>query len=508
MGGRVVAPAEGCERNGSRMIQRSGNPPIRKPLSGSKTRSQSPLPVERLKEPIRLNQDAKTDASRFEKFYVIAVLFFSTGAFAAFWSDPSAVVAPKENATDRVIWIVLHSSLILLLLLRAKRILRLLARQRFVALFLLWVLASATWSDAPYITVKRALALVLSTLFGVYVAERFTLKQQMKYLLLVLAAVALLSLAAGLFFPRIAIMDGADLAGCWRGILVHKNSLGRLMVLLAVLSYLTEGPKPIRYCAIVLAIILLGLAGSGTSIVALFLLGAFLPLANLLRLPGRKLLQIGITLSVLFVALGTWVVSNAGTIFYFILDKLGKNATLSGRGPLWVLSLQYVSRRPWLGFGYSAFWLGSDGQYSSQIWKLLRWEVPHSHNGFIDLCLNVGLIGLGIFLLLYSAALWKSVSAFRERRSSECLWIVMFLVSTILANLTESGLVGSDNLFWFTFISLTYSLEYVGNCAHTSTYRDLRKLRLHADHPQYSAAHISPYSWPEQTAQSGATGIS
>ena len=62
--------------------------------------------------------------------------------------------------------------------------------QWWLVALLAWVFVSALWSDAPEITVRRAVALFATTIFGVYVAERFTLKQQMSMLIVALSAVA------------------------------------------------------------------------------------------------------------------------------------------------------------------------------------------------------------------------------------------------------------------------------------------------------------------------------
>jgi hypothetical protein len=92
--------------------------------------------------------------------------------------------------------------------------------------FLIWVLvgialASAIWTVAPDITLRRSLLLLGTTLFGIYLAMRYSLREQLQLLSWALGLVILLSIV---FAIGIAILrfDGHSrgrrsrrcLAGC------------------------------------------------------------------------------------------------------------------------------------------------------------------------------------------------------------------------------------------------------------------------------------------------------
>jgi exopolysaccharide production protein ExoQ len=409
-------------------------------------------------ESVNVARDVQADVpTRFETNFVTAVLFFGTGAFTAFSIDPSGLIASQEDLFSRSIWIGIYAVLFCLVAKRANAIWRLFLQQKLLIALLVWVFASVLWSDAPAITIRRATALLATTILGVYVAERFTLRQQMKMLLVTLSCIALLSLVAGLLFPKLAIMTGIDTAGAWRGIVGHKNMLGRLMTIFIALNIISSEFRKWKFLALPISALLLILSQSGTAILCLGVLLICMPGFWLLR-QSRKVLMIGGSFfSVAMIVLITYGYFHAAEIGFAILERLGKTSTLSGRGPLWFLCLKYISQRPWLGYGYNAFWLGADGQYSSQIWKILHWEVPHAHNGFLELCLDVGVIGLALFLCVFVGALVQTIKAIKHARSQEAVWTILFLIFVFVGNISESGLLSGNNAFWIVFVSTIYS---------------------------------------------------
>ena len=74
-----------------------------------------------------------------------------------------------------------------------------------------------------------------------------------------------------------------------------------------------------------------------------------------------------------------------------LFELLGRNADISGRLPLWEVTLEYVKTRPWLGFGYEAFW----SPFSSQvefIETVIRYRPFYSHSGVLETLLNGGIV--------------------------------------------------------------------------------------------------------------------
>ena len=78
------------------------------------------------------------------------------------------------------------------------------------------------------------------------------------------------------------------------------------------------------------------------------------------------------------------------------LQSVGKDATLTGRTYLWSEGIKAGLTRPWLGYGYSAFW--APGQpLAERYWSEFDITSPtgfHFHNSFIQTFVDVGVFGL------------------------------------------------------------------------------------------------------------------
>jgi len=77
-------------------------------------------------------------------------------------------------------------------------------------------------------------------------------------------------------------------------------------------------------------------------------------------------------------------------------------ATASNRTPLWGDVTDFISERPFTGYGFHAFWTT---EHIDEISKHLGWVVPNAHNTYLDETLSAGIFGM----LLYAFLLWGSV---------------------------------------------------------------------------------------------------
>jgi len=139
---------------------------------------------------------------------------------------------------------------------------------------------------------------------------------------------------------------------------------------------------------------------------------------------------------------------------------LGRDATMSGRMEIWSAVLPKIMVHPWLGYGYSSFWLGMGGQASADLWSILGWPVPHSHNGFLDLTEELGIVGLCLFLTGLIVSFRRGLLWARTRTEMIALWPLAYISFMILFNLTESSILRQDNLFWVLYIATSVSIIY------------------------------------------------
>ena len=120
---------------------------------------------------------------------------------------------------------------------------------------------------------------------------------------------------------------------------------------------------------------------------------------------------------------------------------------------IWEVVLPQMMEHPWLGYGFSSFWLGLESAQSAYVWSVMKWNVPHSHNAFLDLVQEIGLVGLGVFLYGFIIAVRRSIAWLRWNSSYLALWPIAYLSFTFLSNLSEDSLLKQDNLFWLLYVS-------------------------------------------------------
>jgi O-antigen ligase len=163
-----------------------------------------------------------------------------------------------------------------------------------------------------------------------------------------------------------------------------------------------------------------------------------------------------------------------------ILGAFGRDMTLTGRTELWELSLEKIMEQPLLGYGYTGFWRRMAGD-SAEILLELGWEVPHSHNGLVDLTLDLGLVGLLLFLAGYFITGWRAVRWIRFNNNAVDIWPLAYLAFLFLANLTESSLLRQNSL-WVLYVAaaLTIAQRAVKQHPPDSDLR-LNPSNLHSD---------------------------
>ncbi|NJR68258.1 MAG: O-antigen ligase family protein [Synechococcales cyanobacterium CRU_2_2] len=141
--------------------------------------------------------------------------------------------------------------------------------------------------------------------------------------------------------------------------------------------------------------------------------------------------------------------------FGAIATFLNKDITLTGRTDIWKLVVDVIHKKPWLGYGYDAFWsqgLKGDAAY---VWRAFLWEAPHSHNGFLDIWVQLGFVGLALLLLGLYFHFFHSLIQLRYTTEPEYLWPVLLLVYCVFNNLTETTFLRSNDLLWVLYVATT-----------------------------------------------------
>lgn len=409
----------------------------------------------------------------FERLFVIVLLLCSMEVISAV-TYPSAtettpeIVTDESHTLDRAIEGSVYACGTLLVLLRWRRVLG--AVRTVWPLVALTALAplSILWSVQPSLTLRRSVILLLWVVFAIYIGERYTMDKLARVLAQTLCLMMVVVIVLSFVAPAYVI-DYSNHMGALKGLSVHKNLFGEYMALAVVLLLLVRFRHFdwLRYVFLVIAAALLVFSRSATSLFLCVLLVATMPVWRWARLKRKQRLLVCFVAVPIVLPAMYFIARNTG----LLLQILGRDPTLTGRTQIWAMVWPSLMKRPILGYGYDAFWTGLKGESANVVIRS-GWMVPHAHNGFLDLGLSLGAVGVAIFLYVWAYSLRRGIEFIRLERGPIGLWPVTFLYLFFLHNISESTLLTvltKDTLPFLLFATITTSLAVNRRRATTAT---------------------------------------
>lgn len=331
-----------------------------------------------------------------------------------------------------------------------------------LALLVLIAAASVFWTETPSNTVRKLLPLLATTSLAMMIAATMSLKSLLRNFAVFGVFMALASLIAVMLFTD---ARGAEpWPNTWRGVFNHKNSLGAvsavsLIVIAPVIATANGKQRRLFTLGAVLLAFMLFMSESRTSqmiaVISLLAFGIAVMYQRYMRLWAAA--YIGLLLLLVF---SVYVLFASGA-WDNLLGSLGRKPTLSGRIPIWELVWPHVTEKIWFGYGFDGFWDAN----SRAVIEIARDKsvgfLPHySHNGLIELLLDVGIFGLPLFLLHLTRSVRGSMvtSSLYSARLLGAGAMVLAL-AFVMFNTTESSILGSTSVNWMTFVAITTKLS-------------------------------------------------
>lgn len=392
-----------------------------------------------------------------ESTFHIAMLLLLTGALVPLWREMTVGKADPAEGDPIMQAVLLAGYLIglLLLLPYVRGIPGLILRTPLLWLLIGWAITSVGWSEAPEVTFRKAAAVLLTTLYALVLATRHSFPHWLRLLALTFGIALVCSLAVSVLIPEWGIVLESR-SEPWRGWYVTKNVLGRTAIL---------GVLVLLFCLVVT---------NSRVEKLLWTLGIASGLFLLFKSDSKaSLLMLGVTAAGAIFFWWTWQLRRIWPLYLYgvlllvgsvgvtllqnaevIAQALGRDLTLTGRIPLWETVMGYIVQRPWLGYGYAVFWIPSG--YGGEVSAMEGWEVPHAHNAYMDLWLDLGFLGfaLGFYILLRSFQVWHGI--FMQTGSPEALFWLVALVYLVVYNFAESALLRPNSLPW-VLLSVAYA---------------------------------------------------
>jgi O-antigen ligase len=232
-----------------------------------------------------------------------------------------------------------------------------------------------------------------------------------------------------------------------RGVFNHKNRLGAAMALALLAEwYIPEQGrwrKIVKALSLSLFAALLLYSNSMTSVVTVAL--TFLVLWAFGTIYRRYKLLVPILFPiVLFVGL---LLGAAGVSVGALTESVGRSSDLTGRTELWRSIATMIFDRPIWGFGFSGFWDGASSEVSV-VENNIGWSPSYSHNGYLEITLSLGLVGLFLFLWILHTGVRRALLQAENARSATDLWPLAFLVFFMIHNVAECTILWQNCLEW------------------------------------------------------------
>ena len=322
--------------------------------------------------------------------------------------------------------------------------------------------ASAWWSNYQVVSLAAFLTQILTTVIAVFFAIQFDWRQLLNVFANTIRLVLLLSLIielvasiTGPIKPAFANFEGdtPPAPAYWwvqgnlfssdriQGFVGNANLLAFVSVLglaIFLVEYLVSAKNQrLAIVSMVAAATFIALSKSASMLVALVIASIAAVIAMIAEGRNRSSRH-RIYRSSLWLALfGIFLV-----VVYWVelTDFLGKSPDASGRFYIWQTVWSLITERWVLGWGWISHWIPGVPPYEGLI---VIDQVPHyhAHNAFLDVWLQLGLVGLGVFVWLVASTFVRVWKIAVLHTNPLYLWPLFAFMVIATQALTESRLL-------------------------------------------------------------------
>jgi O-antigen ligase len=327
--------------------------------------------------------------------------------------------------------------------------------------FMSWLLLSVIWSQYQPQTLLAVSMQLGGTMFALFLANHFGWRQLLnviantvRFILVSSLLFELLAALVGPIEPLFPNYEGEPPAASYlwsqgnlfegeriQGIVGNANllafvaALGLFLFLIELI--VTAGRRWIPAASILLALGLFVLAKSAGMTVAIALI-TFAALVAILA-EGRTYTQRRVVYARALAALAA--AAAIGAIFYReVFDLLGRSPDASGRFYIWERVLNLISEKPMLGWGWTGYWIPGVEPWEGLV-VINSVPMYQAHNAYLDVWLQLGLIGLALFVLTLTQGFIRAWRVAVRHTSPLYLYPLFILLAVLGQSLTESRLL-------------------------------------------------------------------
>ncbi len=366
-----------------------------------------------------------------------------------------SAAAGGSNRFNQIFW-VLATGVMGFVVLRTGQLRATIAAAAPLLPFLMFAVASVLWSADSSATLRRTLLVAFALFcYAGLAASSHSLRDLWRVIYVIAWVMAIQALLA------LPLPTTWDYSGNFRGPHGDKNAMGihsalGMMIAIGAGSF----ARPIdrarnRWLLYGLLSVILIVSNSKTSMAMAFAV-TFLAFVNSVwnrsmssraRTAGLVLLFTPLSIAAFFLILN----------INYLMQALFSRFTFTGRTAIWAWVDTEVQQHFFLGSGYGAFWgIGAASPNLSSPFPFVR-HLNQAHNGYMDIQVQLGAIGMTVFVLSMVYVFFMLVSA-RLRNVPGMLMAWCLIYFALLHNFLESTLWRNFNHIWAMFMFAVISL--------------------------------------------------
>lgn len=386
------------------------------------------------------------------------------------WFGFSGESMEEGSPLDRYLLLGIFLLGLIILMRRKFNWIRIIKINPFLLLLIGFMLASIIWSDSTYVSFKRwtreFVAIIMGSILATEKEPYEAVQSIFRRAIYVLIPISYVLIHYYSQFGR----EYGRWSGLvmWVGASTQKNGLA-LLCLLSILFFVwtfiyrrKNHKTPAVWYQIYVEVLIFILAvwifmgpthtltNSATSTATLAIV-----IMVLLIIQRYKTLLDANTLTVIIgiiIIFGTAIPFNIELMPSNVSILLNRNETLTGRTEIWAYLVPYAMSNPIIGHGFGGFWTDEHREASSS----------NAHNGYLDIILDTGIIGLVLFAMFWIYCCRMSAKLISQDYGLGHLWVCV-LIAGVLHNITESSLTSFTNILGaanlFILLSVASNLE-------------------------------------------------
>jgi O-antigen ligase len=246
------------------------------------------------------------------------------------------------------------------------------------------------------------------------------------------------------------------------GIYTHKNALGSTVaigVLFCLYGILCSQRHMRLAGALLLPACLFMLAASQSK--TSFGLALFVPVVTATLVIGVRWFRVNLVVMIGLIAALGWatlaLLNGFGITSEMVITAIFNDPTFTGRTDIWAFATEHIPDRLWLGHGFFSFWnIGDASPQLAAPAGFLR-VTPHAHNGYLDILLHLGVIGLALFLWLLFAVAGHLSRLIRQMPSVGYAFVTLFLFYVLVNFLESTWFVSLNDPYWALFAYMIFA---------------------------------------------------